>query len=63
VFLASAELSTVAAILGKMPTVEEYFSYTDKLHGAQENIYRYLSFDTLAEYKNTEGDNIQIVSL
>ncbi|MEH3479100.1 bifunctional aconitate hydratase 2/2-methylisocitrate dehydratase [Enterobacter cloacae] len=63
VFLASAELSTVAAILGKMPTVEEYFSFTDKLHDAHENIYRYLRFDTLAEYQTTRGDNIQIVTV
>lgn len=63
VFLASAELSTVAAVLGKMPTVEEYLRYTDKLHGAHKNIYRYLSFDTLAEYQITEGDNIPVVSL
>lgn len=63
VFLASAELSTVAAILGKMPTVEEYLSYTDKLHGAHEDIYRYLSFDTLTEYQLAESDNISIVNL
>lgn len=63
VFLASAELSTVAAILGKMPTVEEYFDYTNKLHDAHENIYRYLSFDTLAEYQLNESVNIDIVSV
>lgn len=63
VFLASAELSTVAAILGRMPTVEEYFSYTAKLHDANENIYRYLSFDTLTEYTTEEDDNIQVVNL
>ncbi|MCU6305270.1 bifunctional aconitate hydratase 2/2-methylisocitrate dehydratase [Enterobacter quasiroggenkampii] len=63
VFLASAELSTVAAILGKMPTVEEYLSYTDKLHGTHEDIYRYLSFDTLTEYQLAESDNISIVNL
>ena len=63
VFLASAELSTVAAMLGKMPTVEEYFSYTDKLYDAHEDIYRYLSFDTLSEYQITEGDNIKVVNL
>lgn len=63
VFLASAELSTVAAILGRMPTVEEYFSFTAKLHDANENIYRYLSFDTLTEYKTEEDDNIQVVNL
>jgi aconitate hydratase 2/2-methylisocitrate dehydratase len=46
-----------------MPTVDEYFRYTDKLHGAHENIYRYLSFDTLTEYQITEGDNIPVVSV
>lgn len=63
VFLASAELSTVAAMLGKMPTVKEYFDYTNKLHDAHENIYRYLSFDTLAEYQLNESVNIKIVSV
>lgn len=28
-----------------------------------ENIYRYLSFDTLSEYKITEGDNIPVVGV
>lgn len=63
VFLASAELSTVAAMLGKMPTVEEYFDYTNKLHDAHEKIYRYLSFDTLAEYQLNESVNINTVSV
>ncbi|MFZ4255711.1 bifunctional aconitate hydratase 2/2-methylisocitrate dehydratase [Raoultella terrigena] len=63
VFLASAELSTVAAILGKMPTVDEYFSHTVKLSDANENIYRYLSFDTLTEYQSDEDDNIRVVNL
>lgn len=63
VFLASAELSTVAAILGKMPTVDEYFSHTVKLSDANENIYRYLSFDTLTEYQSGEDDNIRVVNL
>ncbi|QOV80812.1 bifunctional aconitate hydratase 2/2-methylisocitrate dehydratase [Enterobacter asburiae] len=63
VFLASAELSTVAAMLGKMPTVEKYFDYTNKLHDAHENIYRYLSFDTLAEYQLNESVNINTVSV
>lgn len=63
VFLASAELSTVAAMLGKMPTVEEYFDYTNKLHDVHENIYRYLSFDTLSEYQSRGSDNINIVSV
>ena len=63
VYLASAELSTVAAIIGKMPTVEEYLSYIDKLHDSHEKIYLDLSFDTLPEYQSAEGDNIPVINL
>ncbi|HDR2751757.1 TPA: bifunctional aconitate hydratase 2/2-methylisocitrate dehydratase [Enterobacter asburiae] len=63
VYLASAELSTVAAIIGKMPTVEEYLSYIDKLHDSNEKIYLDLSFDTLPEYQSAEGDNITVINL
>jgi len=50
VFLASAELAAVAAILGKLPTQEEYLQYTDKLNPMSKDIYRYLNFNELTEY-------------
>ena len=50
VFLASAELAAVAAILGKLPTHEEYLQYTDKLNPMSKDIYRYLNFNELTEY-------------
>ncbi|MBW7983810.1 bifunctional aconitate hydratase 2/2-methylisocitrate dehydratase [Enterobacillus tribolii] len=53
VFLASAELSAVAAILGKMPTVEQYFWYMDKINSTRDDTYRYLNFDRLPEYQST----------
>lgn len=50
VYLASAELATVAAILGRLPSNEEYQEYVSKLNGKYENIYRYMYFDKLAKY-------------
>ena len=56
VFLASAELSAVAAMIGKMPTVEQYFWHMDKIKAARDDIYRYLNFDRLPEYQSTNDE-------
>ncbi|MGC8941484.1 MAG: bifunctional aconitate hydratase 2/2-methylisocitrate dehydratase [Sulfurihydrogenibium sp.] len=46
VYLGSAELAAVCAILGRLPTVEEYMNIVPKkLAGKEDEIYRYLSFD------------------
>ncbi len=50
VFLGSAELAAVAAILGKMPTLAEYRQYTSSLDPMAKDIYRYLNFNELTEY-------------
>jgi len=50
VYLASAELSAITAILGYIPNVDEYkekMKFIDTMH---KNIYRYLNFDKLAGY-------------
>jgi aconitate hydratase 2/2-methylisocitrate dehydratase len=52
VFLASAELASVASILGKLPTVEEYMEYAKNIDSMAADIYRYLSFDRIAEYRD-----------
>lgn len=45
VYLGSAELAAVCAILGRLPTVEEYMSIVPKkLAGKEDEIYRYLNF-------------------
>lgn len=56
VFLASAELSAVAAMTGKMPTVEQYFWHMDKIQGTRDDTYRYLNFDRLPEYQLTVNE-------
>ena len=50
VFLASAELAAIAAILGKLPTVEEYMQYAGKIDHMAPEIYKYLNFDQLPAY-------------
>ncbi|WED23900.1 bifunctional aconitate hydratase 2/2-methylisocitrate dehydratase [Vibrio sp. JC009] len=45
VFLASAELATIAAIAGKLPTAEEYQSAVAVLEEGKERIYNFLAFD------------------
>lgn len=64
VFLGSAELSAITAILGRLPTVEEYHQYMQDINSMGDEIYRYLQFDQLPEYKvcNPKSiDEIQVV--
>ncbi|MCU7830441.1 MAG: bifunctional aconitate hydratase 2/2-methylisocitrate dehydratase [Candidatus Thiodiazotropha sp. (ex Myrtea sp. 'scaly one' KF741663)] len=50
VFLSSAELAAVAAVMGKLPTVEEYMAYATKINSMSPEIYKYLNFDKMDEY-------------
>jgi aconitate hydratase 2/2-methylisocitrate dehydratase len=53
VFLVSAELASVVAVLGKLPTKEEYLSYAgggSVLESDSADIYRYLNFDQLDDF-------------
>lgn len=50
VYLASAELAAVAAIEGKLPTVDQYLKYASKIQESAKDTFRYLNFDKLPEY-------------
>ena len=50
VYLASAELAAVAAIMGRLPTVAEYREYAAKIDTMAPDIYRYLNFDTMPAF-------------
>ncbi|MCE2595009.1 bifunctional aconitate hydratase 2/2-methylisocitrate dehydratase [Motilimonas cestriensis] len=50
VYLSSAELAAVAAIIGKLPTVDEYMTYAKQLDATSADTYRYLNFDQLPSY-------------
>lgn len=62
VYLASAELASVASILGRLPTVEEYMEYAAKINTMASDVYRYLSFDQIAEFREIAASaNIPVV--
>ena len=53
VYLGSAELAAVCALLGKIPTVEEYLAIvTKKLDPFAAELYRYLNFDQIAGFED-----------
>ncbi len=48
VYLGSAELGAIAALSGKLPSPEEYFSvFKEKIMPEMSEIYRYLQFDKI----------------
>ncbi|MBA6421127.1 bifunctional aconitate hydratase 2/2-methylisocitrate dehydratase [Pseudomonas neustonica] len=51
VFLASAELASVASILGKLPTVEEYMGYAAQIDSMSADVYRYMNFNEIESYQ------------
>ena len=60
VYLGSAELAAVCALLGKMPTVEEYMAIvTKKIDPFAADLYRYLNFDEIAGFED-EGRTIAL---
>ena len=64
VFLASAELSAISSILGKIPTVEEYHQYMNDINPFSENIYRYLNFNEIEAYvKSANSAEIPAVNI
>ncbi|MUG31902.1 MULTISPECIES: bifunctional aconitate hydratase 2/2-methylisocitrate dehydratase [Psychrobacter] len=62
VYLASAELAAVAAVLGKLPTNEEYQQYAGMLNSMGGEVYRYMNFDRMEEYTE-EADKINVAQL
>jgi aconitate hydratase 2/2-methylisocitrate dehydratase len=51
VYLASAELASVASILGRLPTVEEYMGYAAEINSMASDIYRYMNFNEIESYQ------------
>uniref|UniRef100_UPI0030DB124C bifunctional aconitate hydratase 2/2-methylisocitrate dehydratase n=2 Tax=Chroococcidiopsis sp. TS-821 TaxID=1378066 RepID=UPI0030DB124C len=53
VYLGSAELAAVCALLGRIPTVEEYMDIVaHKIHPFADDLYRYLNFDQIAGFED-----------
>ncbi len=60
VYLSSAELAAVVASQGKLPTVAEYMEAVKHLKPMESEIYRYLNFHQIAEYKNVADKVIPV---
>ena len=51
VFLGSAELASVCALLGRIPELDEYTNITkNKINPYSETLYRYLQFDEMENF-------------
>ncbi|MDD3448931.1 MAG: bifunctional aconitate hydratase 2/2-methylisocitrate dehydratase [Gammaproteobacteria bacterium] len=61
VYLGSAELSAVCAVLGRIPGVEEYLAHMRGLDPLAGDIYRYLNFHQIAEFKEVADKVIPLV--
>ena len=50
VYLGSAELAAVCALMGKIPTVAEYMAQVSGLTAKAGDIYRYMNFDQIGAF-------------
>ena len=65
VYLTSAELASVGAILGKLPTRDEYMAYANKIDSMSDDIFRYLNFDQIKRFQEgaEEGKRIAAIEI
>ncbi|MCC5641902.1 bifunctional aconitate hydratase 2/2-methylisocitrate dehydratase [Nostoc sp. CHAB 5824] len=53
VYLGSAELAAVCALLGRLPTVQEYLDIVaSRIHPFADDLYRYLNFDQIVGFED-----------
>ncbi len=55
VYLASAEVAAIAAILGRLPSVAEYMEQVKGIAPIAEEVYRCSRFDQIDEYRKAKG--------
>lgn len=65
VYLGSAELAAISAIMGKLPTPAEYLEYASKIDSMGSEIYRYLNFNEIESFQKAadEGKRIATVEI
>ena len=51
VYLGSAELAAICALMGRIPTVAEYMEQVKVVNAKAADIYRYMNFDQIAEFR------------
>jgi aconitate hydratase 2/2-methylisocitrate dehydratase len=62
VYLTSAELAAVGALLGKLPTPDEYLEYAHKIDSMADEIYRYMNFDQVVAFQKLAEDGERIAA-
>ncbi len=50
VYLSSAELAAVTALMGKIPTMAEYLAQVQVVNAKAADVYRYMNFDQIKEF-------------
>tara|TARA_R110000823_G_scaffold132777_10_gene261373 strand:- start:25055 stop:27670 length:2616 start_codon:yes stop_codon:yes gene_type:complete len=63
VYLTSAELASVGAVLGRLPTPAEYMEYAEKIDSMADEIYRYMNFDQIIEFQKSAEEGSRIASV
>ncbi len=63
VYLSSAELAAVGAVLGRIPTFEEYMVYAEDINTMADDVYRYLNFDQIDSYTKAAATVIPTVEV
>lgn len=59
VYLGSAELASVCALLGRIPTPAEYMEHQGVISKNADQIYRYMNFDQIKEFKDV-ADTVNV---
>ena len=63
VYLTSAELASVGAILGRLPSREEYMEFAQRIDSMADDIYRYLNFDQIVEFQKSAEEGARIAAV
>jgi aconitate hydratase 2/2-methylisocitrate dehydratase len=61
VYLGSAELAAVCALLGRIPTAAEYLEQVAGVNAKAGEIYRYMNFDRIAAFRDV-ADTVTVAS-
>ncbi|MDX5363515.1 MAG: bifunctional aconitate hydratase 2/2-methylisocitrate dehydratase [Pseudazoarcus pumilus] len=59
VYLGSAELAAVCALVGRIPTAAEYLQQVSVVNEKAADIYRYMNFDQIAEFREV-ADTVEV---
>ncbi|MGL1833394.1 bifunctional aconitate hydratase 2/2-methylisocitrate dehydratase [Rhodocyclaceae bacterium SMB388] len=59
VYLGSAELAAVCALMGKIPSVDEYLSQVQMLGAKAGEVYRYMNFDQIEAFREV-ADTVEV---